>query len=199
MWTATAKMGVMRWDGLFADLEAHAEALEDAERRAEVESRTRGEVGQLRMRDRLRAAVDTPLRLRLSGGTLVDGVLRRVGPDWLLLDEGAGREAVVASAAVITIRGLGRLSAVPASEGVVESRLGLRNVLRGIARDRSTVRIHLTTGGAQFDTVDATIDRVGADFVEVATHAAGAARRRTEVREVELVPLAALVAIRRSI
>ena len=38
-------------------------------------------------------------------------------------------------------------------------------------------------------TVDATIDRVGADFVEVATHAAGEVRRRDEVREVELIPL----------
>ena len=76
--------------------------------------------------------------------------------------------------------------------------MGLRSVLRAIARDRSTVRIHLTSGGSQFDTVDATIDRVGADFIEVATHSTGAARRRSEVREMELVPLAALVAIRRS-
>jgi hypothetical protein len=125
-------------------------------------------------------------------------VLRRVGPDWLLLDEGGGREVVVPGAALVTVRGLGRLSAVPGSAGVVESRMALRSALRGIARDRSTVRVHLASGGSQFDTVDATIDRVGSDFVEVATHPAGAARRRSDVREIELVPLTAIVAVRRS-
>jgi hypothetical protein len=74
----------------------------------------------------------------------------------------------------------------------------LRAALRGIARDRSTVRIHLTSGNTQFDAVDATIDRVGADFLEVAAHSAGAARRRAEVRETELVPFTAVVAVRRS-
>jgi hypothetical protein len=188
----------MRWDGLFADLEAQAAALEHAERAAEVDTHTRGEVGRLQVRDRLRAAVDTPLRLRLLGGTQLSGVLRRVGPDWLLLDEGQGREAVVPGAALVTVRGLGRYSAVPGSASVVESRLGLRAALRGIARDRSTVRIHLTSGNTQFDAVDATIDRVGADFLEVAAHSAGAARRRAEVRETELVPFTAVVAVRRS-
>jgi hypothetical protein len=65
--------------------------------------------------------------------------------------------------------------------------------LRGVARDRSPVRLHLRDGG----TVEATIDRVGADFVEAATHAPGEPRRRPDVREVELVPLAAVVAVRR--
>ena len=57
------------------------------------------------------------------------------------------------------------------------------------------MRIDLNDG----TTLDATIDRVGADFVEVAEHAAGEPRRRTEVRDVELVPLAAIVAVRRSV
>jgi hypothetical protein len=45
--------------------------------------------------------------------------------------------------------------------------------------------------------LDATIDRVGADFVEVATHAAGELRRRGEVRDVEVIPTAGIAAIRR--
>jgi hypothetical protein len=44
-----------------------------------------------------------------------------------------------------------------------------------------------------------TIDRVGADFIEVATHPAGEARRRADVRDVELVTLAAIAAVRRSV
>ncbi len=187
----------MRWDGLFADLEAQVEALDHAERAAEVETRTRGEIGRLGLLDRLRAAVDTQLRIRLGGGLTVLGTVRQVGPDWLLVDEGAGREVVIVSATLLSVSGLGRVSAVPGSAGVVQARLGLRTALRGIARDRLPVRIHLATGGPEVAVIDATIDRVGADFIEVATHSAGEVRRRSDVRQIELVPIAALAAVRR--
>ncbi|HEY2299378.1 MAG TPA: hypothetical protein VGH43_16705 [Jatrophihabitans sp.] len=183
----------MRWDDLFTDLEAQAEALDVAARAAEVGERTRVEVSGLGVIDRLRAAVGTSVRVRLAGGLSVGGTLERVGPDWLLIAEGGARECVLAVAAVRSVSGLGRLSAVPGSEGVVESRLALRSALRGIARDRSAVRVHLIDG----DVLDATLDRVGADFVEVARHAPGEPRRHGEVREVMLVPLRALAAVRR--
>lgn len=187
----------MRWDALFADLEAQADALLHAERAAEVETRTRGEVGTLTVTDRLRGALQSTLRVRLPGGLLVSGVLARVGPDWLLLEDTVDREVVVAVRHVVGIRGLGRLSAPLSAASVVESRLGLRHALRGIARDRSAVRVHLADGTGQA-TVDGTVDRVGADFIEVAAHPAGEARRRPDVREVELVPLTAIAAVRRS-
>jgi hypothetical protein len=185
----------MRWDALFDDLEAQAAVLELAERAAEVEERTRGEVGSLTLRDRARASVGTRLRLRLAGQVALAGTLARVGPDWMLLDEGAAREVVVATTHVLSLRGLGRYSAVPGSTGAVESRLGLRHALRGIARDRSAVRIHLVDGS----TADGTLDRIGADFIEAATHSAGELRRRGDVRDVELLPLDAVVAVRRSV
>jgi hypothetical protein len=184
----------MRWDGLFADLEAQAEALEIAERAAEVEERARVEFGRITLLDRLRPALDSPMRLRCLGGTTVAGVLRRVGPDWLLVDEGAEREAVVAAAALVSVSGLPRVSAPPDSASVVESRLGLRHALRGIARDRSPVRLVDRSG----TTVDGTIDRLGADFVELAEHAAGELRRRTDVRDVVAVPVGALAVVRRA-
>lgn len=185
----------MRWDALFDDLAAQAVVLEQAERAAEVEERTRGEVGSLSLVDRARASAGSPVRLRLRGGLALAGELARVAPDWLLIDEGAGRETVVATAQVVSLRGLGRYSAVPGSAGVVESRLGLRHALRAIARDRSAIRVLLDDGSA----VDGTIDRVGADFIEVATHAAAEPRRRPDVRDIELLPLAAVAAVRRSV
>jgi hypothetical protein len=183
----------MRWDALFADLEAQAEALERAERAAEVEERARIEVAGLGLAQRLRPAAGTALRLRCDGGLTVTGRLGRTGPDWLLVEEDGGRESVVALAAVLGIGGLGRVSASPDSAGPVQSRLGLRHALRGIARDRSPVRLALRDGS----TVAGTIDRVGADFVEAALHPVGEPRRRDAVREVALVPLPALVAVRR--
>jgi hypothetical protein len=133
------------------------------------------------------------VRLQLTAGAALAGTLARVGADWLLLDEGAGREAVVTLAALRGVGGLGRHSAVPGSQGRVAARLTLRGALRGIARDRSAVRLHLVDG----DVLDATLDRVGADFVEAARHAPGEPRRRGEVREVSLVPFAAIAAVRR--
>lgn len=183
----------MRWEALFADLDAQAGALEQAERAAEVEERTRAELGAITLVDRLRGALGLPLALRAVGGLALSGRLRRVGPDWLLLDEGDGREAVAVLAGLLAVNGLGRTSAVPGTMGVLTAKLGLRHVLRGIGRDRSTVRLHLVDGAV----LGATIDRVGADFVEVAVHPVGEARRRGAVREVALVPLSAVVAVRR--
>jgi hypothetical protein len=71
--------------------------------------------------------------------------------------------------------------------------LSLRSALRGIARDRSPVRLQLLDG----EVVDATVDRVGKDFLDVARHAPGELRRRAEVRDVVLVPLMSLAAVRR--
>lgn len=183
----------MRWQRLFDDLEAQASALSDAERAAEVQDRTRFEVGRLGLIDRLRPALGDQLRLRCLGGVSVIGVLRRAHPEWLLLDESAGREVLVAGAAISSVAGLGRSSGAPDAGSVVEARLGLRYALRTLARDRSGLRIHLADGSM----LDATLDRVGADFVEVAVHAGGEARRRGEVREVLTVPTGAIVALRR--
>lgn len=183
----------MRWDGLFADLEAQAAAMAVAERGAEIEDRTRYEAGRITLCGRLRPAVGAIVRLRCMGGSAVAGTLRRVHPEWLLVQEGAGREAIVATAAVLSVGGLSRLSAAPDSGSVVDGRLGLRYALRLVVRDRSSIRLQLTDGTV----LDGTPDRVGADFVEVAVHAAGELRRRGEVSEVLAVPISAVVLLRR--
>jgi hypothetical protein len=119
--------------------------------------------------------------------------MERVGVDWLLVAESVTREALIVSAAVRTIAGLGRRAAVPESGGAVLARLTLRSALRGLARDRSGVALHLVDGTV----LAATIDRVGVDFVEAARHPAGEARRRDAVHDVVLVPFPALAAVRR--
>jgi hypothetical protein len=96
---------------------------------------------------------------------------------------------------VTGISGLGRASTVPGTLDAVTARLGLWFVLRRIARDRSPASLQLTDG----TTLAATLDRVGADFVEVAVHAPGEARRAAAVRDVLLVPMAGLVAVRREV
>lgn len=184
--------GLMRWDALFADLEAQLDAADDDLAAMHAE-RVRAEVAGVELRDRLRAALGQRVVLRLTGGGGVDGVLRAAGPDWLLVEEAAG-EALVPLAAVVLLDGLTRSLAAPA--GAVEGRLGLASALRGVARDRSAVRIWLGAGDG--GVLTGTVDRVGADHLDLARHAVDEARRPGAVRGVVTVPLRALACLRRS-
>lgn len=183
----------MRWDSLFADLQAQAEALSTAERSAEIEDRTRFEIGRVSVHDRLAAVLNSEVRLRCLGDLWIAGRLRRSHPEWLLIEQDGVREALVLTAGIVSIAGLSRSATTPGDGSAVQARLGARHALRGVVRDRSAVRMHLADGTA----LAATLDRVGADFIDCATHAEGEARRRGEVREVLTVPFSALVALQR--
>lgn len=182
----------MRWQQLFDDLEAQLEAQDAAEFHAEVSDRTRYEIGQLRLVDRLRPAVGNEIEVRCLGAGSVRGRLERVGADWLLLEEQRGRQGLLSCAAVMAVAGLGSASAAPGSEGQVRSRLDLRYALREVARDRSPVHAVLLDGS----TVAGTVDRVGADFIELAEHPEGEPRRAAAVRRVRTVPVSALALVR---
>lgn len=183
----------MRWQALFEDLEAQWQAAEAAELSGEVAERSRIEAGRLRVVDRLRPACGSPLVVATAGAGTLHATLLDVGVDWLLLDEGAGRELLVPLSAVVGVTGHGTRSAVPGQEGEVARRLDLRWALRGLARGRDGVAMVLRDGS----TVAGTLDRVGADHVELAEHAPGEARRTAAVRGVRLVPLAAVAVVRR--
>ncbi len=181
----------MRWARLFADLEAQLQAEEAGDLASEVASRTRHEFGQLTMADRLRAAVGHPVRVSCSGVWELTGQLSDVGAGWLLLDEGMGREILVNLATVAAVQGLGQLS-TPTAETAVTRRLDLRYAVRGLARDRASLHVLLSSGEA----LTGTFDRVGSDFVELAEHLCGEFRRVGEVRGVRAVSLSAIAAVR---
>jgi hypothetical protein len=181
----------MRWTYLFADLEAQAAGQADAELDAEIAERTRIETGRVTLVARLHGAVGHLVSLRCLGAGPCSGRLDRVGADWLLVTEASGAETLVPLGSLLGIGGLGRHTAAPPEPPRVQ--LGLRALLRGIARDRAPVRVVLGDGIP----VDGTIDRVGADYVEIAEHPAGEARRPHRVHAVRTVPLTAIGALRR--
>lgn len=185
----------MRWEQLFADLEARWAAAEDADFAAEVADRTRSEAARIALVDRLRAGRGRPVRLQLLGGTVVEGVLETVGPDWILVtdDAAAGTEALVVLAALGAVRGLGRTGADPGPTGASVSRLGLGHALRQVARDRLPVVVTLVDATA----VVGTVDRVGADHLELTEHPAGDLRRGRDVSAARLVPTSAIACVRR--
>ena len=193
----------MRWERLFDDLEARFGELADAEAAAERADRERVAIGAVRATQRLSGAIGSAVRVRLAGGPLISGTLRAVGPDWLLLAEGPGRDCLLALPAVIAVEGLTATTG-PELSGL-DRRLDFRRALRGLARDRSPVAVAMTgwtagsgvsAGSAGTAEIIGTIDRVGADFLELAVHAAWEPRRAAAVRSVALVPLSAIVLVR---
>jgi len=183
-----------RWESLFGDAEVEFEALRRADMVAEAVDRSRREFALVRLGDRLRGALGVGVEVWLDGpgaGT-VHGVLRRAGPDWMLLADDGRREVLIPLAAVVAVGGLGARTAAPGGESAVEAKLDLRYALRGLARDRAPVRVVLRGGR----TATGTFDRVGRDFVELAEHLPGEARRTTAVSRVRSIPLDALLAVR---
>lgn len=181
----------MRWQQLFADLSAQFDEAASAGQRVDVAARARAETSAVALADRLRGSEGAELGLQCRGAGWVRGRLADAGRDWALLDDERGGELLVALAAVRVVSGLGRLTAVP-EEGPVRSRLDLRRALRGLARDRSPVRVVLDDGTA----LSGTVDRVGTDFLELARHEPDELRRSSAVREVQAVALTAVAVVR---
>lgn len=183
-----------RWRALFDDLEAQADAIAARELQAEVSDRIRREAALLGIADRLRAGVGQHLTATVEGAGPVTGLALEVGPDWLLLADPAEREVLIPFRALLGVVGVGPGAAAPGSEGEVGRRLDLRWALRGLARDRAVLTVLLRDGAL----LTGTLDRVGADHVDLAEHPIGDVRRPAAVRSVRLIPLAALAMLRGS-
>jgi hypothetical protein len=182
----------MRWEQLFADLEAQLDEQQAAEEQVEDASRARAEYGRLLLADRVRGSLGQPVSLRCRGAGELGGRLVDVGVDWLLLVDEQGREVLVAGSAVTAVAGLAATTAGESLDGEVARRLDLRRALRALARDRATVSCLLEEGTV----LSGTVDRVGADFLELAEHPLDSPRRRTAVTAVRALPLRAVVAVR---
>ena len=151
--------GVMRWDDLFADMEAQLEAARRADLAVEVAERTRAERSTVELVDRLRAACGATVRVLTRGDVRVTGVLVDAAAQWIVLDE-RGRDVLVPVAAVVAVGGL--TPHVAPAAGVVERRLSLGHALRALARDRAVLRV-ATEGGELVGRGG----RVGADHLDL--------------------------------
>jgi len=181
----------MRWSELFADLEARAVAWEAAELELEVADRTRAETGRVVLANRLRRQLGSSFRLEVHGLGAIEGVLDRVGGDWLLL--GLAEDVVIPLAAITAVHDLPVAAVSPDGVNQVDSRLMLSSALRAIAVDRCVVRLHRRDGS----TVVGTPSRVGADWVDLACHDGDEVPRAGTVRDVCTVPFYAVGAVRR--
>ncbi len=191
----------MRWDRFFEDLEDQLDSEWEAERAALDSEAERLRISRVVLRDRL---VSLALRTsrtvtaELADGAAVTGHVVAVGADWIALDPGARRSG----ATLVPLRGVVAIgmphadvlaSARDATAGAALSqRMTFGFVLRDLARKRVPVTVQLVDGRAY----SGTIDRAGADHLDLALHDAGAARRADGVTGYRLVPFATTVSVR---
>ncbi|MCU1411292.1 MAG: hypothetical protein JWR04_1999 [Rhodoglobus sp.] len=198
----------MRWDDLFDDLETQLEReLTAEELDLEIEEE-RLRLGRLSVRDRLMALHESQgggayrLALTLGSGERLSVHPVAFGRDWFSADvtaEGSRtRQCIVPIGALLGV-GLEAavvprtLEAARAADGhpSLSARLGLAFVLRDLCRRRRAVDLVLSSGE-----LHGTLDRIGRDHVDLAVHDRDAPRRESEVREIRIVPFAALQLVR---
>ncbi|MFH8250789.1 hypothetical protein ACH3VR_10525 [Microbacterium sp. B2969] len=193
----------MRWDRFFDDLEDQLASEWEAERAALDSEAERLRLSRVPLRDRLTALVDrdqtTPApSFEFSDGTVVTAEVSGVGADWAALQPATARTgAVIAPLGAIMSIGMPHpdllRSARPrAASSTLSDRMTLGFALRDLVRRRIGVTLHLAHGRA----LSGTIDRAGADHLDLALHEPGAVRRAEEVSGHRLVPFAAIAWIR---
>lgn len=192
-------VGQVEWEHLFDDLEGQLAAEWEAERAALDAESERLRISRLALRDRLRvlAAVDARVNVVLTAGHRRTARVRGLGADWVALAPLEDPRLLLVPLEALEQVGVDHgtlLASLDADqpETSLRERMTLGFVLRDLARRRVPVRIAPRHG----EPVHGTIDRAGADHLDLAVHDQGEPRRTQNVRAHVVVPFAALVWVR---
>jgi hypothetical protein len=191
----------VRWENFFDDLEGQLAAEWEAERAALDTEAERLRLSRVALRERLTMLVarerDTaPPSFEVADGTVLSAEVTGVGADWVALDGGRSGALVVPFASITAIgmphADVLRSARPDAARSALAERMSLGFVVRDLVRRRVAVAVHLTHGRS----LAGTIDRAGADHLDIALHEPGTPRRASEVTGHRLVPFAAVAWIR---
>ena len=182
----------MRWQRLFDDLEAQLDGEVTEAIDAELADRIRGELAKTSIEDRLRGSLGGLVTLELAGAGSLRGTVRRVGADWLIIDETGATSTIVLIAAVSGARGLAVAARGREVDGTVTTRIGISGVLRVLARDRTPTAVVRVAGSR----LAGTITRVGADYFDLAEHAVDEPRGPGSTAISRTVPVSAVATLR---
>lgn len=189
----------MDLDRLFEDLDGQLAAELEASRAAWDAESERLRISGLSLLRRLQTMQRTTAVVTVVVGERErnTGRIDAVGADWIAMRTTDAPGAVIVPLA--TVRELRTdhatllesLTDTPHEPGLRE-RMTLGFVLRDLARRRIPLRIGLRHG----EVVHGTVDRAGADHLDLAEHDAGAPRRAAEVRGFRMLPFSAVTWIR---
>ncbi|GAA2893773.1 hypothetical protein [Microbacterium esteraromaticum] len=189
----------MEWEHLFDDLEGQLAAEWESERAALDAESERLRISKLTLHDRLRTmnARGARVVLELVGGECWDAALRVIGADWVGVSAGGDPRLRIAPLNAIESVGVdhGSLLASLASDAP-DSGLRGRMTVGFVLRDLARRRVPVTVGRRSGDPQHGTIDRAGADHLDLALHDASEARRMRSVRGFRSIPFSALSWVR---
>ena len=171
---------------VFEELEAEFEAGLRHEAEQEAVAAIRAEVGATPLWAQLARRAGTEMVVR-AGSRLLRGTLVASYPDFFVLQAPDGGQHLVRlqAASVALPPGPATLQQAPAGG---QRRYHFALALRELARRREPVRVELADGG----TAEGTIEAVGSDYLELAEHDVGEARREAAVRARRFAAFAAV-------
>ena len=191
----------MRWDRFFDDLESQLASEWEAERAALDTEAERLRLSRVALRERLSILVEresesAPPSFEVADGTVLVADVSGVGADWVALCDARSGALVVPFASIAAI-GMPHAdilrSARPApARSILADRMTFGFVIRDLVRRRVSVSVHFTHGRM----LAGTIDRAGADHLDIALHEPGTPRRASEVTGHRVVPFGAVAWIR---
>lgn len=188
----------MHWDRLFEDLEDQLASEHDAARAALDTEAERLRISRIPLRARLLTLSEgrQAITLRTAGLDALVGIVHEVGADWLGLHQPEWNRLVLVPLAAV--------SSLSAASGVVleslneasapetlRARMSLGFVLRDLARKRMPVTVTTVSG----DALHGTVDRAGADHLDLALHPLGEHRRAHAVTGIRMIPFHAVGAV----
>ena len=192
----------MRWDRFFDDLEGQLASEWEAERAALDTEAERLRLSRVNLRERLAAMMEregdsAPPSFDVVDGTVLVAEVTGVGADWAALEGGRSGPLIVPLASICAI-GMSHADVLRSARPSVRrassltDRMTLGFVVRDLVRRRVGVSVHLSSGRM----LAGTIDRAGADHLDLALHEPGTPRRSAEVTGHRLVPFSAVAWIR---
>jgi hypothetical protein len=175
---------------VFDELEAEFEAGLRREAEQEALAAVRAEVGTTVLWEQLARRIGSETTV-LAGARAFRGGVVASYPEFLVLRAADGSEHLIHYGPAVSI-------ALPADPPTLQPappaatrRYQFALALRELARRREPVRVELADGAR----CDGTIEAVGSDYLEVAEHDLGEARRRVAVRARRFLGFAAVVAV----
>ena len=175
---------------VFDELEAEFEAGLRQEAEQETVAAVRAELGSTVLWEQLARRLDSDM-VAIAGGRVLRGSAVASYPEFLVLRADDGAEHLIRYGPAVSIVLPAEPPPLRPTPGPAVRRYQLALALRELARRRDPVRVDLGDGTS----VDGTIEAVGSDYLEIAEHDPGEARRRAAVRARRFVGFAAIVAV----
>jgi sRNA-binding regulator protein Hfq len=175
---------------VFDELEAEFEEGLRQEAEQQTVAAVRAELGATVLWEQLARRVGTEM-VAFAATQVLRGSAVASYPEFLVLRGADGAEHLIRYGPAVSVA----LPAEPAplrpTPGPAVRRYQLALALRELARRREPVRVHLVDGTSLAGTIEA----VGSDYLEVAEHDLGEARRRPAVRARRFIGFAAVAAV----